>query len=107
MTLTFQHPILVRGYGIKSANDSIECSPKNWHINVRNYLKEEVQQDGSMDKTKPKFFKVAELTNAKFINPNELQKFNLKPKLVSAVMLEVIANDGGKDLKIGEFKLYC
>jgi len=36
LTYRYEHPVLVRGYIIESANDDPDSDPKDWKINCRN-----------------------------------------------------------------------
>lgn len=101
LTIYFEKPILIRGYGIKSANDYPDRDPRDWLFSAVNFVKAEANQK------KEKFYKLSDIKKVKFHNRWDLQKFNINPTLASAINIDFTEGNGSSDLQIGEVKLYC
>lgn len=96
ISMTFEHPVLLRAYGIRAGNDADSRSPAEWALKT-------LLPDGSW-----KVIHQVRRDDAKsFTTPWSQQIFFLAREVeATSLQLDVTANQGGDSLEIGQIMLF-
>ena len=101
VTIEFQQPILIRGYGVQRGDNDMQdqpTDPKFWEFAG-------VDQCGQDQGEQ--WIPVHRVREARWRSKWEVQKFDIKPTLFSKIKLNVLGNHGGDNLEIGGLRIYC